>query len=34
MENDELILDSNSIKTLAHIFFDKYKDSGKEYMTQ
>lgn len=34
MENDELNLDSNSIKYLAKTFFDKYKDYGKEYISQ
>lgn len=33
MENGELILDANSIRYLAKIFFDKYKDYGKEYIT-
>lgn len=34
MENGELILDTNSIKHLARIFFDKYKDHNKEYISQ
>lgn len=29
MENDELILDSSSIKYLAKKFFDNYKDNER-----